>query len=510
MLEVIQGGKAGRLARGRGRGRGGADGGPPIIHGRPPPHDLDAEAAVLSAILLSADALDRVAEALQPEHFYSDANGKIYEAALTLAAEGTPIDAVTIASWLRAREQLGRVGGPTYIAQLADATPAVANIGAHAHVVSEKWRLRRVIATCQRVAAEGYGDVGEVQSFIDGAEQSLYQLAHSDQGRSVDPLSALLRDAFRQVVEAADRGERLSGIATGYTRLDEMMSGLHPGDFTVVAGRPGMGKSAFALNVAAQVASPRRVPIPDVRQPGSYREVDAPGLGVVVFSLEMPREQLALRTACSEGAVDLGRIRAGSMRSDDWTKLSEACRFLSKIPVWIDDTPAIGLLELRAKVRRIQAEYNRPATSEQPERKVGVVIIDYLQLMSGSPYAANREQEIAEISRGLKRLAKELGVAVVALSQLNRSVETRSMKDKRPQLSDLRESGSLEQDSDNVIFIYRDDYYHPTTSSMQGLAEIIVAKQRNGPTGKVFLRFFASCTRFANPSPSDVLPEDDA
>jgi replicative DNA helicase len=472
---------------------------PPIVAGRVPPHDLDAEAAVLSAVLLSRAALDRVIDVLKPEHFYSDANGRIYEAAVALALAGTPIDIVSVASYLRDRERLGQVGGPSYLCQLADATPAVAHVGAHALIVYEKWRMRALIATCQRVAAEGYGDVGPVQEWIDGAEHAIYELARTARQNAAEPLNHLLRAAFQQIAAAAERGERITGIPTGFERFDGITAGLHVGDLLIVAARPGMGKSSFVHNLAVNVASPRSY--------GDDGKV-VPGIGVGVFSLEMPREQIAVRMVCSEGRVDVGKVRRGHLQPDDWRKLTEAARYLSSLPVWIDDTPALGILELRAKVRRLQAEYNRDATPTSPERRVGVVIVDYLQLMKGREGVTNREQEISELSRGLKQLAKELGVAVIALSQLNRAVETRSAKDKRPQLSDLRESGAIEADADTIVFIYRDEYYNPETTNAKGIAELIVAKQRNGPVGKALTRFTASCTRFDNLARGDE-PEID-
>jgi len=463
-----------------------------------PPHDLDAEAAVLSAILLSRDALDRVLEILKPEHFYSDANGRVYEAAQQLAIAGTPIDIVSVASWLRDRDRLAQIGGASYLAQLADATPAVAHVAAHAHVVSEKWRLRQLIATCQRIAAEGYGDVGTVQEFVDRAEQDVYHLARTSQKNSAQPLNQVLRAAFEQINAAAERGDRITGISTGYERMDAKTAGLHPGDLTIVAARPGMGKTSFVLNLAVNVASPRTVSAPGPGEEGHGIERHEPGFGVAVFSLEMPREQLAVRMVCSEGRVDVGKVRQGHLNADDWRRLTESASYLSSLPIWIDDTPAISLLEVRAKVRRIQAEYNREATANSAERKMGLVVIDYLQLMKGRDGAQSREQEISEISRGLKQLAKELSVPVIALSQLNRAVETRNTKDKRPQLSDLRESGAIEQDADMIVFIYRDEYYNPETTNAKGIAELIIAKQRNGPTGKVLTRFTSSCTRFDN------------
>ncbi|KYF95297.1 replicative DNA helicase [Sorangium sp. So ce388] len=476
---------------------------PPIVAGRVPPHDLDAEAAVLSAILLHRDALDRVLEILKAEHFYSEANSRIYEGAQELAAAGTPIDIVSVASWLRDRERLVQVGGAAYLAQLADATPAVAHVAAHARVVYEKWRVRQLIATCQRVAAEGYGDVGVVQEFIDGAEQAVYQLARTPQGTSTQPIAQVLKAAFEQITAAAERGDRITGISTGYEKLDAKTAGLHDGDLSIIAARPGMGKTSFVLNLAVNVASPRTVSSPGPDQAGHGIERHEPGFGAAIFSLEMPREQLATRMVCCEGRVDLGRLRQGFLQPDDWRRLTEAASFLSTLPIWVDDTPAITLLELRAKVRRIQAEYDRPPSDGHSGRRVGLVVIDYLQLMKGRDGVSSREQEISEISRGLKQLAKELKVAVIALSQLNRAVETRTTKDKRPQLSDLRESGAIEQDADNIMFIYRDEYYNPETTNHKGIAEIIVAKQRNGPTGKVLTRFTASCTRFDNLAPGD-------
>jgi replicative DNA helicase len=471
---------------------------PAVSAGRVPPHDLDAEAAVLAAVLLDRDALDRVLEILKAENFYSDANGRIYEAAQELAAVGTPIDIVSVASWLRDRERLAQVGGPSYLAQLADATPAVAHVAAHARVVKEKWRVRQLIATCQKVAAEGYGDVGVVQEFIDSAEQAVYELARTPESTTTQRLTDVLKAAFEQINAAAERGDHITGISTGYERFDAKTAGLHDGDLTIVAARPGMGKTSFVLNLAVNVASPRTVNSPGPGEEGHGEDRQEPGYGVAVFSLEMPREQLATRMVCSEGRVDLGKLRGGRLQRDDWTRLTEAASYLSTLPIWIDDTPALGILELRAKVRRIQAEYNRPATANNAARRMGLVVVDYLQLMKGRDGVNSREQEISEISRGLKQLAKELKVPVIALSQLNRAVETRTTKDKRPQLSDLRESGAIEQDADMICFIYRDEYYNPETTNAKGIAELIIAKQRNGPTGKVLVRFASSCTRFDN------------
>ena len=488
---------------GQRRGKGSQQNEPLPVAGRVPPHDLDAEAAVLAAVLLERDALDRVLELLKAEHFYSDANRRIYEAAVQLTTAGSPVDIQTVASWLRSREWLNQIGGPSYLAQIVDATPSVANVTAYAKVVHEKWRVRQLIGTCQRIAAEGYGDVGTVQEFIDGAEQSIYHLARTAESTSVQPIAQVLKTVFEQITAAAERGDRITGISTGYERLDAKTAGLHDGDLTIVAARPGMGKTSFVLNIAVNVASPRTVKAAGPNEDGHGYEHQEPGFGVCVFSLEMPREQLASRMVCCEGRVDLGKLRQGFLQPDDWRRLTESASYLSTLPIWVDDTPAINILELRAKVRRIQAEFNRQSVPGQPERKIGLVIIDYLQLMRGRDGAQSREQEISEISRGLKQLAKELRVPVIALSQLNRAVETRNTKDKRPQLSDLRESGAIEQDADMIMFIYRDEYYNPQETDRKGIAEIIIAKQRNGPTGKVLVRFASSYTRFDNLAPGD-------
>lgn len=470
--------------------------------GRVPPHNLDAEAAVLSAVLLGGEALDKVLPVLKPEHFYSDANGRIYEAAVSLAVANVPIDLVAVANVLRDRGLLAQCGGAEYLMLLSDATPARANVGHHALIVKDKWRLRQLIAICQHTAAEGYGDIGEIQSFVSAHEHEVFELSQTAERTALSPLKGVISDSFTKISEAAARGSRITGTSTGFEHIDAKMAGLHEGDLTIVAARPGMGKTSYVLGMAINVASPRVVQ-------GREGDEHIPGEGVAVFSLEMPKDQCSVRMVCSEGRVDLGRIRAGMLQNDDWRRITEASTYLASLPIWIDDTPAITLQEIRAKVRRLQAEYDKPASAAGPAQKVGLVVIDYLQLMKGRDDVASREQEISEISRGLKQLAKELKVPVIALSQLNRSVETRSTKDKRPQLSDLRESGSIEQDADNVCFIYRDDYYNPETSNAKGLAEIIIAKQRNGPTGRVMLRFTASCTRFDNLAPGDYPTTED-
>lgn len=472
---------------------------PVPVAGRVPPHDLDAEAAVLSAVLLERDALDKVLEILKPNYFYSDSNRRIFEAVVALAIEGDPVDITTVGGWLRSRGTLEQSGGAAYLIQIIDATPSVHNIEAHARIVAEKWRLRQLIGQCQRIAAEGYSDVGTIGEFIESAEESIHHIAQTGTQSSFEPLGQVLKSVFEALHAAAERGDRLTGLSTGFGRLDDKTAGLQDGDLTIVAARPGMGKTAFVLNLAVNVASPRVV-----RRNGT--EQQDPGDGVCIFSLEMPREQLAMRMACGEGRVDLGKVKVGQLQAESWRCLTDAAVYLNQLPIFIDDTAGIGVMELRAKARRKQAEYNRPAKPGQREPRIGLVIVDYLQLMKGREGAQNREQEISEISRGLKELAKELRVPVIALSQLNRAVEGRT--DKRPQLSDLRESGAIEQDADMVMFIYRDDYYNEN-SNKKGIAELIIAKQRNGPTGKVLVRFASSYTRFDNLAPGEYDSDGD-
>ena len=464
------------------------------VEARVPPHDLDAEGAVISAVMVDPAALDKVNEFLKPEHFYSEAHRRIFEACVDLASAGRPVDVVQVATWLRDRERLAQVGGMAYLTEVLNTAPAVANVTAYGKTIHEKWRVRQLILTCQRVTAQGYAGYGEAQTFIDGAEQSVYDIARTRESSNVYMLRDVMRETFKKIEKANARGRRITGIATGFDRYDRVTSGLHDGELTIVAARPGMGKTSLVLNMAANVASPQQ--LESAHDPNERWE--EPGYGVVVFSLEMPREQIVNRMLCSEAKVDVSRVRTGMLTPSDWSKLTQAASHLGSLGIWVDDTPALGLLELRSKVRRLQAEYDRfDEASGEKKQRIGLVMVDYLQLMHGRENAASREQEISEISRGLKQLAKELNLPVIALSQLNRAVETRGEKSKRPQLSDLRESGAIEQDADNICFIYRDDYYNKETAD-RNVAELIVAKQRNGPTETVKVRFDAQYTRFDN------------
>ncbi|GAC1351494.1 MAG: replicative DNA helicase [Polyangiales bacterium] len=495
------------------RGGRGGEGFRPLVRaidvgGRVPPHNDEAEASVLSAILSDGHAIDGVLEFLAAEHFYVDANRRIYEAAIELHSRGQPVDIQTVGAWLKDRERLQAVGGIAYLAKIVDTTPAVAHVAAHAKIVREKSRVRRLIETCQLVAAEGYGDYGEAQEYIDSAEQKIYELARTPESSTVHLMYDVVRGSFEQLQAALERGKLITGVPSGFHDLDEKTSGMHEGELIIVAARPGMGKTSYVLNIATHVASA----IPE-QAPGEEMALDAI-YGVMVFSLEMPKEQLANRMMCSEGRVNLSDLRKGQVGGEKWDRLVESANHLSQLPIWIDDSAAISVLEVRAKVRRQQHEFDKKTPDGRCKQKIGLIIIDYLQLMRGRDGAQSREQEISEISRGLKALAKELRVPVIALSQLNRAVETRSAKDKRPQLSDLRESGAIEQDADVIQFIYRPEYYVTDKNSaeaqkMKGYAEIIVAKQRNGPTGRVPVTFIDDYTRFENRAKDAWHDQDD-
>ncbi len=347
-----------------------------------------------------------------------------------LFAAAKPIDTVTVREELVARGKLAAVGGDDYLLELTHTIPTVANIEAHARIVREKALVRRLITACHEVAARGYGDYGEPEKFLDEAEKAIFDVAQEKLRSPYEHIKDVVLRTFTEIHEAAERGEKITGLPSGFDELDEKTAGMHPGDLIIVAGRPGMGKTAFALNIGVNACALRKK-------------------GVAIFSLEMPKEQLVRRMLCSEARVDGSRMRSGTLWRDDWPKLARAAGTLSEMPLWIDDTPALSMTELRAKSRRLMAQEG-----------LGLVVVDYLQLMRSGSRNDSREQEISEISRNLKSLAKELSIPVIALSQLNRGVESRGTKDKRPQLSDLRESGAIEQDADTILFIYRDEVYN--------------------------------------------------
>jgi replicative DNA helicase len=433
-----------------------------------PPHSLEAEAAVLGGVLLDNSALDRIAETVSAEDFYREAHRKIFRAASELSQRSEPIDLLTLTEALRTRGELAEVGGAAYVSELADRALSAANIQYHARIVREKAILRGLIATAAEIVARGYEAREDVSSFVDEAEQSIYQIAEKKTRGAFTRVGDMITETFRHIEHLYERKEMVTGVPTGFTDLDRMTAGLQPSDLIIVAGRPSMGKTSFCLNIAEHVAIET-------------------GVGVAVFSLEMSKEQLVLRMLCSQARVDLSKVRTGFLAQKDFPRLAEAAGRIHDAPIYVDDTPALSVLELRAKARRLKRDR---------DAKLGLVVVDYLQLMRGSGRREeSREQEISQISASLKALAKELRLPVVALSQLNRQVEGRNPP--KPRMADLRESGAIEQDADVIAFIYRDEVYNPQSRD-QGVAEILIAKQRNGPVGDVRLAFRSEYTRFEN------------
>jgi replicative DNA helicase len=437
-----------------------------------PPQALEAEQSVLGSILLDNQALAVVLEILSEEDFYRDGHTLIFSAMVDLFERGEPIDLITLTEWLRKKNQLEQIGGATYLSTLADNVVTTANVNHYARLVYEKALLRRLIRKSSEITSRVYDHMGDVEDLLDEAEQAIFDVSGSRKRQSVHLLRDVLKDNFKTLDKLYQRQERIIGVPSGYKKLDELTAGFQKGELIIIAGRPSMGKTALALNIARNAAIKGAV-------------------STVIFSLEMSKEQLANRMLCSEAEVDGGNLRRGFIRQDEWTHLVEAAGKLADCPIYIDDTPAISVLEMRAKCRRIKAD-----------GELGLVIVDYLQLMrsrsllSGSR-TDNREQEISEISRSLKALAKELNIPVIALSQLNRRVEDR--KPPIPQLADLRESGAIEQDADVIAFVYRDEVYNKDTQK-PNTAEIIVGKQRNGPIGTVDLIFRSQFTRFDDKS----------
>jgi len=431
-----------------------------------PPQNLEAESSVLGGILLENEAINLVLELLRPDDFYRESHRKIFRAMIELSDRNEPIDLITLSEFIKSRSDIEAVGGTAYLASLADFVPTAANISYYARIVREKSILRSLISTATDIATRGYEDQGNVEEFLDHAEKVIFDISEKKVKASFVAVGDMIKDTLKTVEKLYERKEMVTGVPTGYGDLDRLTAGLQAADLIVVAGRPSMGKTAFSLNIATNAAFT--------------------GTGVAVFSLEMAKEQLVLRMLCSEARVDNSKIRSGYLGERDFPKLANAAGRLHEAPIYIDDTPAISILELRAKARRLVRDRTK---------KVGLIVVDYLQLMRGMGTANNREQEISEISRSLKALAKELHVPVIAISQLNRRVEDRG--DKRPMMSDLRESGAIEQDADVIMFIYRDEVYNPKSDN-KGIAEVIVAKQRNGPIDTVELTFLNEFTRFEN------------
>jgi replicative DNA helicase len=438
-----------------------------LMEGRLPPHNLDAEVSLLGSVLLDSTVYETLEGLIAPEAFYKEAHRRIWEAMARLRDHREPVDLVTLSEQLRRAGELENIGGLTYLIALSEATPSAAHADHYGRIVAEKWALRRLISAAGETIRMAHNQEGSLEEILDTAGRRVLEV--STQGARVEfqQMRELVHETFGQIQQAVDNKGQPAGIKTGFRELDSMIGGLAPGSLNIIAARPSMGKTAWALTIAQNAALRDGVP-------------------VAIFSLEMPAVQLTTRMLCSEARVDMNRLRQGQLTNHDFSRMVEVAGRISEAAILIDDSSDLTLMELRARARRLHAQH-----------RLGLIVIDYLQLMSGSnngkSSGENRQQEIAQISRGLKGLARELEVPVIALSQLSRAVEARP--NKRPMLSDLRESGSLEQDADLVMFIYRDDYYNPH-SEKAGIAEIIVGKQRNGPIGAVEVQFHAQHVRF--------------
>ena len=441
---------------------------------RQPPYSEDAELAVLSAMLMDPDAIVHAAEILDDSMFYAERHRRVFRAMLGIAERGSVVDPLTLADELSRRGELDAAGGKDYIGYLVDVVPTAANVEYHAQIVREKAILRSLIQVSTQIVHDAFAGMSTAGELLDQAESKIFQVSQQRKPDGFMRIKELLWPTMERIEAIQKGGKTITGVASGFTDLDELTSGFQPADLIIIASRPSMGKTAFCLNVAQHAAIEDHVP-------------------VALFSLEMSKESLVQRMLTSEARVDSQRLRRGMLRDDEFPMLARAAGILSSAPIWIDDSPGMTLLEMRSKARRLKAESG-----------IGMVIVDYLQLMQGHSSAENRQQEVSQISRGLKALAKELNVPVVALSQLSRAPEQRT-GDHRPQLSDLRESGAIEQDADLIMFLFRQEMYEGPNdkdgNSIEGKAELIVGKQRNGPTGLVNLHFYKQFTRFANWSP---------
>jgi replicative DNA helicase len=431
-----------------------------------PPQNLEAEESVLGAMMLSPGAIGAVGEILDASDFYRESHAKVYRAALALEQRSEPVDAITLTDELERRGELDEVGGRVRIHELAALVPASANVAHYARIVHEMATLRGLVRAGSEIARLGWERQGETQDLVDQAEQLVFQLSQARVTSDFADIESLLKESFERITALYESGVEVTGTPSGFKELDRITSGFQPGNLVIVAARPSMGKSALALCMAANLGVRRGVPV---------------GL----FTLEMSKAEVTQRLMCSEGKVESQRLRTGKLAPDDWPRLTAACDKLAKAPIYVDDSGTINLMEIRSKSRRLK--------SRHPD--LGLIVVDYLQLMTSGGSAENRVQEVSQISRSLKMLARDLEVPIVALSQLSRAVEQRT--DKRPLLSDLRESGSIEQDADVVMFVYRDEYYNED-SDQQGLAEVIVAKHRNGPTDALKLSFLKRYAKFAD------------
>jgi replicative DNA helicase len=439
---------------------------------RVPPHDLDAERAVIGAMLVSETAVAVVAERLAAEDFYSEVHRIIYGAMMRLYSRGEPIDQLTLTNELRSVNEFDRIGGRPYVFQIVESVPTAANAGRYADIVRGKALLRAIIDVGSRITEDAFREPENVSEALDSAEQLVYGVSNRTLRERLAPVSELAPGALEMIQRLYEQEGEVTGVETGFEDLDHLTTGFHKSDLIILAARPAMGKTALALNAIWHASGEKKMP-------------------VAIFSLEMSKEQLVQRLISQTTRISAQALRSGNVRAEDWPKLVRGVAEVSRAPIWIDDTAGVTLMEIRAKVRRLASQLN--AVGEMP---LSLVVVDYLQLMVGQGNRAeNRQQEIAEISRGLKVLARDLDVPVLAIAQLSRAVEARH--DKRPLLSDLRDSGAIEQDADMVMFLYRDEYYN-SDSDDKGIAEVIVGKHRNGPTGKVQLAWMQQYTKFAS------------
>jgi replicative DNA helicase len=441
---------------------------------RVPPHDLDAERAVIGAMLVSETAVAAVAEKLDARDFYSEVHRIIYGAMMRLYSRGDPIDQLTLTNELRSVNEFERVGGRAYVFQIVESVPTAANAGRYAEIVRGKALLRAVIDVGSRITEDAFREPENVTETLDSAEQLIYGVSNQTLREHLAPVSELAPGALEMIQRLYEQEGEVTGVETGFEDLDRLTTGFHKSDLVILAARPAMGKTAMALNAIWHAAGEKNMP-------------------VAIFSLEMSKEQLVQRLISQTTRIPAQALRSGNVKAEDWPKLVRGVAEVSRAPIWIDDTAGVTLMEIRAKVRRLSSQLN--ARGETP---LSLVVVDYLQLMIGGDARnrqENRQQEIADISRGLKVLARDLDVPVLAIAQLSRAVESRH--DKRPMLSDLRDSGAIEQDADMVMFLYRDEYYNPDSDD-KGIAEVIVGKHRNGPTGKVQLAWMEQYTKFAS------------
>jgi len=430
-----------------------------------PPQNLEAEMAVLGSMLIEETAISYAMEILDGFSFYNDSHRRIFEGMVKLYSENKAVDIVTLIEELKKTGDLDKVGGPAYITNLTTVVPTAANVTHYAAIVKEKSILRNLISAATNIISESYESHGEVAKILDKAERIIFDISSKKVESSFVPLKEIIKDSIETIDQLYQKKAHVTGIPTGFSDFDSITAGLHPSDLIVFAGRPSMGKSALVSSIAEHVGVAEKIPL-------------------VIFSLEMSKEQFVQRMLCSHARVNAHNVRTGFLSQTDWPKLTNAAGKLSDAPIYIDDTAGLSVLELRAKARRLKSQ-----------RNIQLIIVDYLQLMQGMPGSENRQQEISEISRSLKALARELSVPVIAVSQLSRAVESR--QDRRPQLSDLRESGAIEQDADLVGLLLREEYYNPTEEN-RGIAEVIIAKQRNGPVGSIKLVFIKDYVKFDN------------